>query len=478
MSRLFRLLCAGCIALVTVSATAHAIDVTWDGGDGAWDDANWNGGKGIDQFLGRVDGTDGWKGPNEDEVENIVIGKGATVEYLADELQSDFRMLQGSTLTITEGAVWTQSENDDWSENRWTEMDLSVLNLDNGTFRRTGVVQDEGGGALIFGSWKGDDTFNEPDSELDHQEITINITNGGRLENEGQLWFGGWTDTPSNGTVVTMNINDGVVDLTGGDFAIEDWGNADLIFSNRFAANGIDEDQPTYTINFTGPGSIIVDETGILNMNCIDSEGDDCIEWSDDDPITYQALWDIGILQADGVTGPAGDFNQYFIVTGQLGNDNYTLTSKLGSVRGDFNGDLVVNATDIDLLSTEAAAGTNDSAFDLTGDGLVNQADRTEWIEGVMNTYVGDSNLDGVFNSGDFVLVFTAGEYEDALVGNSTWATGDWNGDKEFNSGDFVAAFSANGYEMPPRPAAVPEPSTIAGLFIAVAFATTRRRRA
>ena len=455
-------------ALLASASPLMATDVTWDGGDGTWDEAKWNGGKHIDEFLDVLDGAEGWKRDNEGEMDNVTIGQGSTVEYLADDFSADFEMFQGSTLTINEGAVWVQSQNDDWLENRWTEMDLSVLNLDNGTFRRTGAVNDEGGGALLLGSWQGDDTFGKEGSP-DHQEIIINLTNGGRLENEGQLWFGSWDDTPPNGTIVTVNINDGAIDLTGGDVEIEAFGNADLVFTNKYAGTEFEEDLPTYTINFTGPGSITVDESGILNMSCIDFDQDanNCLDWSDDDPVTYQQLWDVGILQANGVTGPDGDFDQFFSVSGSLGQADYTVNSKVGGLRGDFNNDQVVNATDIDLLSAEVVAGTNNSAFDLNSDGAVNQADRTEWIDVINNTYVGDSDLNGVFDSGDFVKVFSAGQYEDDIAGNSTWETGDWNGDTEFDSGDFVAAFSAGGYDKGPRPVnAVPEPSGIAILIV------------
>ena len=58
----------------------------------------------------------------------------------------------------------------------------------------------------------------------------------------------------------------------------------------------------------------------------------------------------------------------------------------------------------------------------------------------------GDANGDGIFNSADFVQVFQAGEYEDDIVGNSTYETGDWNGDKEFNSADLVVAFVGGHY--------------------------------
>jgi hypothetical protein len=55
----------------------------------------------------------------------------------------------------------------------------------------------------------------------------------------------------------------------------------------------------------------------------------------------------------------------------------------------------------------------------------------------------GDSNNDGVFDSGDLVAVFQAGEYEDAIRGNSTWEEGDWNADGDFDSADLVHAFQA-----------------------------------
>lgn len=42
-------------------------------------------------------------------------------------------------------------------------------------------------------------------------------------------------------------------------------------------------------------------------------------------------------------------------------------------------------------------------------------------MEDLKNTYFGDATLDGEFNSGDFVAAFTAGQYEDALPGDSTW---------------------------------------------------------
>ena len=130
---------------------------------------------------------------------------------------------------------------------------------------------------------------------------------------------------------------------------------------------------------------------------------------------------------------------------------------------GDFDMDGELTAADIDLLNGAIRDGGGDAMFDVTGDGAIDDADRKEWVEVLKGTYFGDSNLDGEFNSSDFVFVFSGGEYEDGIEGNSTWSTGDWNGDKEFGSADFVLAFQGAGYEQGPRPAAqaVPEPSVL-----------------
>lgn len=145
---------------------------------------------------------------------------------------------------------------------------------------------------------------------------------------------------------------------------------------------------------------------------------------------------------------------------------------------GDFNNDGVLDAMDIEMLSTEIRNGTNPASFDLNSDSLVDRDDHRIWVEELKNTYLGDSNLDGEFNSGDFVQVFTAGEYEDGVAGNSTWSTGDWNADGEFDSGDFVSAFTAGGYELGPRLAnsTVPEPSSVLLLVLGL-YPLSRIRR-
>lgn len=129
---------------------------------------------------------------------------------------------------------------------------------------------------------------------------------------------------------------------------------------------------------------------------------------------------------------------------------------------GDFDQDGSLDADDIDQLSLQLRTTPDNRSFDLNNDSTLSQADREVWVHDLANTYFGDSNLDGEFNSSDLALVLSANEFEDNITLNSTWAAGDWNGDGDFDSGDLVTALQDGSYELGPRTAvaAVPEPSS------------------
>ncbi|MFC1758154.1 hypothetical protein ACFL2H_05215 [Planctomycetota bacterium] len=131
-------------------------------------------------------------------------------------------------------------------------------------------------------------------------------------------------------------------------------------------------------------------------------------------------------------------------------------------IGGDINGDGQLDVDDLDPIQVAVREGNQSSQFDLNGDGTVNADDTAFWVHEIKNTYFGDANLDGTFDSGDLVEVFKSAQYEDEILANSNWTTGDWNGDLEFSSSDIVFAFQDAGYEKGRRIAtqAVPEPAS------------------
>ena len=116
---------------------------------------------------------------------------------------------------------------------------------------------------------------------------------------------------------------------------------------------------------------------------------------------------------------------------------------------GDFNLDDVVDNSDITMLLTAILAGSMDPAFNVDGNGDLDNQDYDHLIRNILQVPYGDANLDRQFDSADLVTVFQAGEYEDGIMVNSTWASGDWNGDRDFDSSDLVKAFQEGAYEQP-----------------------------
>ncbi len=112
---------------------------------------------------------------------------------------------------------------------------------------------------------------------------------------------------------------------------------------------------------------------------------------------------------------------------------------------GDFNRDDLVNHDDVHLLCLAIRSATSRTLYDVNEDNAIDPEDMTHLIQGIMKTSFGDANLDGRFDSSDFVQVFVAGAYEDHSI-DATWAMGDWNCDGKFDSSDLVLAFKLGGY--------------------------------
>ncbi len=158
------------------------------------------------------------------------------------------------------------------------------------------------------------------------------------------------------------------------------------------------------------------------------------------------------------------------------GNLDYISFVPLDAGFGDFSGDGSLDADDIDMLSRAALIRDADLVFDVDRSGAVDGLDVATWVHNLRNTYVGDANLDNLFDARDLVTIFQKGQYDDGVFQNSRWSSGDWNTDGEFSSADLILAFQDGGYDAEPRhPATVPEPTMMTAGLGALAWLNRKR---
>ncbi len=112
---------------------------------------------------------------------------------------------------------------------------------------------------------------------------------------------------------------------------------------------------------------------------------------------------------------------------------------------GDVNGDGRLSVLDLDAMCLALHQPWFDARYDVNGDIKVNGDDFDRLLT-ILGSKYGDANLDGSFDSADLIQVFQAGQYDDGIFGNSTWAQGDWNCDGEFDTSDLIKAFQQGGY--------------------------------
>ncbi len=270
----------------------------------------------------------------------------------------------GGSLTIKEGAVLTMDSHSD-TDGRWARIGLSMT-IDNGTWRRTFSAPSENAGRIMFGYSK---------ELLPNQHIDINIINGGRIESASKMVFGevdyfigqgGSNNGHTDGIEVAMTIDGGTIDLTDSYVLDYPFGliPGDLVFGYEYNQAGYDDNgnpdpgdpghprNEKYSINFTGPGSITVNPQdldpdpdfyswkGGINVVQQQSDGSYIALGGAPDlftPIGFEDLWDLGILQANGQSGPdlgSAAFSTYFSTTGTKFAGPYTLNSLIPAGSG------------------------------------------------------------------------------------------------------------------------------------------------
>jgi uncharacterized delta-60 repeat protein len=119
----------------------------------------------------------------------------------------------------------------------------------------------------------------------------------------------------------------------------------------------------------------------------------------------------------------------------------------MSRLAGDINENGMLDFDDANHMSMASAqADAGSTTFDLNSDDKEDSEDLRIWVKDLAKTWIGDVNIDGVFDSSDLVLVFQAGQYETEV--DAVWSEGDWNGDGRFDSADLVAAFQDGGYNQ------------------------------
>ena len=208
-----------------------------------------------------------------------------------------------------------------------------------------------------------------------------------------------------------------------------------------------DQTWPRHTVKFKTHGDAT--SVTVWKMHDSDRDGDlDAILW-DGSQLENTADGFVPCCKIQMVSFEMNAFEKGF------GDVNHDGVIDLISIRNQelFWYDGTVVSDEIQIAKVVEAMGARNGAanIDVAGDGTVDKADYRHLIEDVLEYPWGDSNFDFVFDTSDIVAAFRAGEYNDGISNNSTWAEGDWNGDREFDSSDLVWVFQAGAYSQPRR---------------------------
>ena len=150
---------------------------------------------------------------------------------------------------------------------------------------------------------------------------------------------------------------------------------------------------------------------------------------------------------------------------------DYLIGEEIALLPGDFDFDGQLTVADIDALSLAVRANSADTIFDVDGSGVLDQDDRTAWLD-LANSLLGDANLNGNVEFLDFLAL--ANGFGKT---NTSWSEGDFNGSGDTEFLDFLTLANYFG-QSSVSAATVPEPNAgLAGLLGIAALVTKRRRR-
>ncbi len=295
------------------------------------------------------------------------------------------------------------------------------------------------------------------------------------------LLFADETDDFRPNTIEVYGINDGIA----GD-GLEDWSESTLTWNESASVQN----------DLSSGTGVLDDETTLVADLTIEAnpEGDPArFDYEGGHPFIFENAGDglESFLQTD-TNGLASFILIYTEPSGSSVTFNSkedptflfpTLVAQPGLVSVDFDNDGDADGDDLDALVGEIIAASNDSEFDLSGDGAVDNSDLTQWRSdaatrnGFTAPYLlGDANLDGSVNATDL----------NALGQNwrghpNAWQSGDFTADGTVDASDLNALGQNWRASIPIAAAqttAVPEPAThvVLVLFGTLMFALKSRK--
>ncbi|MCA9212924.1 MAG: hypothetical protein KDB27_07665 [Planctomycetales bacterium] len=155
--------------------------------------------------------------------------------------------------------------------------------------------------------------------------------------------------------------------------------------------------------------------------------------------------------------GPAndGEVEDYRILTGDANGDNQVDAADVDVVmraaRGEGNAFIYTNS-DRDTSFFDVHTDDVHIVGDVNSDGSLDQDDVQFFLNNILQTTPGDVDLNGRFDSGDLVKMFTTARYENNIPGSATFADGDMDGNGLFDSSDLVKMFSEGRYDSGASP--------------------------
>ena len=293
--------------------------------------------------------------------------------------------------------------------------------------------------------------------------IVLTASIGAVVDNGDGSWSWSYdsVDGPDNSQTVTIFAEYGGTDIYSSEFA--------LVVNNVPPAVTVDQAEVT-----------VVDGGTATNTGLFSDVGDDDVSLAASVGVIVAAVdgtWTWSFTTIDGVD----DSQTVTIVATDSDGASSEVTFELmdndrdaGPAVLDLNNDGSVDVMDTDAIIGEVLAGRNDPSFDLSGDGLVDNADLTQWLfeaathNGFGDAYLaGDTDLDGSVDPAD--LNALALSWRKSATG---WSLGDFTADGFVDSADLNALALNWRHSIPaaaPANASAPEPPPL--------LATLRRAR-